>query len=87
MRSMSVQGGPHVRAGEVAAGVMAILAISLRSAGGTSIAKVTNGVGLVMACAVGWVVGRKASLISVVVEIGVGGGMGQEALVCFPPTR
>jgi hypothetical protein len=52
---------------------LVMFAVSWKSAGGTSISKVTDGVGSVVACVGGWFVGRKASLVPVVVEKRVGG--------------
>jgi hypothetical protein len=52
---------------------LVMFALSWKLAGGTSISKVTDGVGSVMVCVGGWFVGRKASLVPVVIEKRVGG--------------
>ncbi len=73
--SISVSGSPPGggSAGGWVMPTLVMFAVSWKSAGGTSISKVTDGVGLVMACVGGWFVGRKALLVPVVVEKRVGG--------------
>jgi hypothetical protein len=66
--SISVSGSPSGggSAGGRVMPTLVMFAVSWKSAGGMSISKVTDGVG--MACVGGWFVGRKASLVPVVVK-------------------